>query len=265
MPTIDTTLTLIGGPTVVIELGGLRLVTDPTFDAPGTYPSGTIQLEKTSAPALSTAEIGAIDAVLLSHDQHFDNLDRAGRAYLSEVPTTFTTPIGAGRLGGNAVGLAPWESTRVEGRNGTGLHLTAAPARHGPPGIEPIAGDVAGFLLGVDQPGDAIYVTGDTVWYDGVAEVARRFRAGVVLPFAGAAQTRGPFHLTMDTNDTIETARAFPDAVIVPLHSDGWAHFRQSSADLRASFDVLGFGARLKLLEPGVATVIEMPHAQTAD
>jgi hypothetical protein len=51
-----------------------------------------------------------------------------------------------------------------------------------------------------------------------VAEVARRFKAGVVLPFAGAAQTRGPFHLTMDTNDTIETARAFPDAVIVPLH-----------------------------------------------
>ena len=90
--------------------------------------------------------------------------------------------------------------------------------------------------------------------------MARRFRAGVVLPFAGAAQTRGPFHLTMDTNDTIETARAFPDAVIVPLHSDGWAHFRQSSADLRASFDVLGFGARLKLLEPGIATLIEAPH-----
>ena len=62
-----------------------------------------------------------------------------------------------------------------------------------------------------------VYISGDTVWFDGVAEVARRFRAGVVLPFAGAAQTRGPFHLTMDTNDTIETARAFPDAVIVPV------------------------------------------------
>jgi hypothetical protein len=81
-----------------------------------------------------------------------------------------------------------------------------------------------------------------------------------VLPFAGAAQTRGPFHLTMDTNDTIETARAFPDAVIVPLHTDGWAHFRQNANDLRASFDTLGFGSRLKILEPGVTTVIEPPH-----
>jgi hypothetical protein len=96
-----------------------------------------------------------------------------------------------------------------------------------------------------------------------VAEVARRFNAGVVLPFAGAAQTRGPFHLTMDTNDAIETARAFPDAVIVPLHTDGWAHFRQNGNDLRASFDTLGFGSRLKLLEPGVATVIEVPPART--
>jgi hypothetical protein len=82
----------------------------------------------------------------------------------------------------------------------------------------------------------------------------------VVLPFAGAAQTRGPFHLTMDTNDAIETARAFPDAVIVPLHTDGWAHFRQNAGDLRVSFDTLGFGSRLKLLEPGIATVIESVH-----
>ena len=91
-----------------------------------------------------------------------------------------------------------------------------------------------------------------------MAEVARRFNAGLVLPFAGAAQTRGPFHLTMDTNDTIETARAFPDAVIVRLHTDGWAHLSQSGADLRATFDTLGFGSRLKLLQPGVATVIDI-------
>ena len=92
-----------------------------------------------------------------------------------------------------------------------------------------------------------------------MASLARRFKAGVVMPFAGAAQTRGPFHLTMDTNDTIETARAFPDATIVPLHTDGWAHFKQNADDLRVSFEALGFGSRLKLLEPGVKTVIEPP------
>jgi len=113
-----------------------------------------------------------------------------------------------------------------------------------------MAGDVIGFVLeGVARR--AIYVTGDTVWYDGVAEVARRFDVGLVMPFAGSAQTRGPFHLTMDVNDTIETARAFPGALIVPLHCDGWQHFKQSGADLRGSFDALGFGDRLRMLEPG--------------
>jgi hypothetical protein len=46
-----------------------------------------------------------------------------------------------------------------------------------------------------------IYLTGDTVFYDGVAEVARRFHPELVVIFAGAARTRGPFNLTMNTND----------------------------------------------------------------
>ena len=61
-----------------------------------------------------------------------------------------------------------------------------------------------------------------------------------MLLFAGSAQTRGPFHLTMDTNDAIETAQAFPDAVIVPVHHEGWAHFRQSGDDLAESIQCAG-------------------------
>ena len=101
-----------------------------------------------------------------------------------------------------------------------------------------------------------IYVTGDTVWYDGVAEVARRFKAGIVLLFAGSAQTRGAFHLTMDVNDAIETAHHFRDATIVPVHCEGWAHFKQTCADLAASFKALGIDNRLRLLPPGVATEV---------
>jgi hypothetical protein len=63
----------------------------------------------------------------------------------------------------------------------------------------------------------------------------------------------------MDSNDTIETARAFPDAMIVPLHTDGWAHFKQNANDLRVAFDALGFGSRIRLLEPGIATAIKVP------
>jgi L-ascorbate metabolism protein UlaG (beta-lactamase superfamily) len=142
--------------------------------------------------------------------------------------------------------------------NGASIKIAATPARHGPAGIEPLAGDVIGFVL--EDGANRIYVTGDTVWYDGVAEVARRFKAGIVLLFAGSAQTRGPFHLTMDTNDAIETAQAFPDATIVPVHTEGWAHFRQSGDDLLKAFNALGFGSRLRLLQPGVGTPIGPVH-----
>lgn len=249
-------ITLIGGPTALIEIDGFRLLTDPTFDPPGSYQLPHVKLEKLTGPALSADTIGEIDAVLLSHDQHADNLDHSGKDVLSKAKRVLTTQAGATRLGGRAEGLAPWDVAVLTGAGGRTLTVTATPARHGPAGIEPLSGDVIGFVLSRTD-GPAIYVSGDTVFYDGVAEVARRFTCGVVLPFAGAAQTRGPFHLTMDTNDTIETARAFPDAVIVPLHTDGWAHFRQNANDLRVSFDTLGFGARLRLLEPGVATKIE--------
>jgi L-ascorbate metabolism protein UlaG (beta-lactamase superfamily) len=256
------TITLIGGPTALIEVDGFRLLTDPTFDEPGAYQLPHVKLEKLVGPALSAQDIGAVDAVLLSHDQHSDNLDHAGRDFLKSARRVLTTEIGAKRLGGHAEGFAPWQATELAGKDGHSLTITATPARHGPAGIEPLAGDVIGFVVASSRPGSrSIYISGDTVWYDGVAEVARRFKAGIVLPFAGAAQTRGPFHITMDTNDTIETARAFPDAVIVPVHTEGWKHFRQSANDLRATFDTLGFGSRLRILEPGVPTAIEPAHS----
>ena len=69
------TITLIGGPTALIELGGLRFLTDPTFDDPGDYQLPHVTLQKTARPAILAEELGQIDAVLLSHDQHADNLD----------------------------------------------------------------------------------------------------------------------------------------------------------------------------------------------
>jgi L-ascorbate metabolism protein UlaG (beta-lactamase superfamily) len=252
--------TLIGGPTVLIDVGGFRLLTDPTFDAPGEYALPHVTLKKTAAPAVAMGAIGAVDAVLLSHDQHSDNLDHGGRDFLPRANRVLTTAAGAGRLGGNAEGLMPWQVATLRRPDGGTLRITATPARHGPAGIEPLSGDVIGFVISADDA-PPIYVTGDTVWYDGVAEVARRFQAGIVLLFAGAAQTRGPLNLTMNVNDAIETAHAFPDAAIVPVHCDGWAHFTQDRSDLQRSFKALGIGARLRLLPPGVATAVEPPVA----
>ena len=83
------------------------------------------------------------------------------------------------------------------------------------------------------------------------AEVARRFRPRLVILFAGSAKPRGPFHVTMDNNDALETAHAFPEARLVAVHNDGRGHFTESQADRARAFETLGLIARLQHLAPG--------------
>lgn len=251
MASSDLSLTLIGGPTVLIEYRGFRLLTDPTFDPPGLYREAPVRFEKTSGPALSVEQLGRIDAVLLSHDHHLDNLDSAGRAMLPSVDRVFTTRAGAERLGGNTIGLSPFETCTIEGASGARLFVTATPARHGPVGVEPISGDVVGFALGTERPGDLLYVTGDTVWYDGTAEVARRFSPKAVILFAGAAQPRGRFHMTMGSEGALEAAHAFPNATLVAAHNEGWIHFSESPEQLATVFSQFNLADRLTAFVKG--------------
>src|SRR4051794_17405069 len=108
-------LTHIGGPTMLIEVGGWRVLTDPTFDPPGrrySFGWGTAST-KVAGPAIAVAELPPVDAVLLSHDHHADNLDDAGRALLPGIGTVVTTAVGARRLGNGARGLRPWGTTTL--------------------------------------------------------------------------------------------------------------------------------------------------------
>jgi L-ascorbate metabolism protein UlaG (beta-lactamase superfamily) len=254
------TVTYVGGPTVAIDICGMRFVTDPTFDAPGPYRSGTVDITKVEGPAIALDALGRIDLVLLSHDQHPDNLDRAGRELVGRVPTV-TTPAGAARLGEPAIGLAPWATRTFETPGGCRLKVTATPARHGPAGIEPMLGDVTGFMVSaLDPDRDLVYVTGDTVWYEGTAEIARRFSPLAVVLFAGAARSRGPFHLTADTNDAVEFATAFRDAAIVPVHHAGWAHFTESQADLLRTFEMLRLTDRIRPVAPAATITVSPPR-----
>ena len=251
--TDNITITYIGGPTALIKYAGLRFLTDPTFDAAGTkYPTPIYTLRKLTGPALDVSRLGHIDCVLLSHDHHFDNLDRSGREFLASVPMVLTTEAGAERLGGNAVGLANWQEYELTGENGTVLTVTGTPARHGP--VDGDRGPVTGFVLARPEAnGNAIYISGDTVFYEGIPEIARRFEIQLGLLFMGAAIVPevGPAHLTLTAEEAVNTARIFPGSIIIPLHYEGWAHFSESKAEIDAAFESAGLGDRLLWPEHG--------------
>jgi L-ascorbate metabolism protein UlaG (beta-lactamase superfamily) len=252
------TIRYLGGPSAILEIGGVRLVVDPTFDPPGDYPMGSRKLTKTAGPVLGPADVGRVDAVLLSHDQHPDNLDTGGRAYLAGVPLTLTTEAAAGRLGGTARALPNWEHAELPRPDGGTLRVTGVPAQHGPDGTAHLTGPVTGFVLsGEGLP--TTYVSGDNASLDVVRAVAGRFAPfDVAVLFAGGAQTPlvGDAYLTLTSEGAAEAAGILGAAQIVPLHFEGWAHFSQGRDTLAPAFERAGLTDRLHLVGVGESVAL---------
>jgi L-ascorbate metabolism protein UlaG (beta-lactamase superfamily) len=226
--------TLIGGPTLALNYAGLNILLDPTFDEPGDYPAGPITLRKLVGPAIASDDLAPVDLVLLSHDQHPDNLDRAGRELLAEVATVVSTTDAAERIDG-VVGLEPWQTTEVGD-----ITVTAVPAEHGPEGAEAISGKVVGFVLQASGWPDT-YLTGDNASLTLVRDIAARFDdIELVVVFVGAANVGrfGPANVTFDAADVLAVAELLPAATLVPVHFADWAHFTEpisATADLFAA------------------------------
>ncbi|MBW0272608.1 Zn-dependent hydrolase [Nocardia sp. MH4] len=232
----------IGGPTLRFRYGGLTWLTDPTFDEPGDYP-GPITLHKLSGPAVPVESIGAIDVVLLSHDQHADNLDTAGRALLADVATVLSTPDAAGRIAG-VRGLVPWEVVTIGE-----VEVTAVPALHGPEGCEPLSGVVTGFVLrAAGEP--TVYVSGDNASVELVGRIVERIgRIDVAVLNIGAANVGrfGDSDVTLNARTAVEAAAVLGDAVVVAVHAEGWGHFSESLDYLERTFAYADRAAQLRI------------------
>ena len=252
----DFAFSVLGGPTTVVDIGGRRIVMDPTFDQPGPHD----YLTKTAGPAVTAAALGSIDVVLVSHDQHPDNFDQQGRELARAVPLVLTHPGAAGRLGPPAVGLKPFESFELSGPNGAkGLTVQAVPAVHGPAdGQRDASGhvncEVTGFVLsGPDVP--TVYLSGDNASIGTVKAVAERVGpVDVAVLFAGAARVQTKERgrpLTLTGQRAAAAAEVLGARLVIPAHVDGWAHFSEGVDEFASAFDEAGIGDVLAVAPHG--------------
>lgn len=237
---------VLGGPTTVIDVAGLRIVIDPTFDPPGEHR----YLTKTAGPVAGTEQLGAVDVVLVSHDEHPDNLDTAGRAFAQSVPVLLTHPRAALRLGPTARGLEAWETVDLPGGHGHAVAVQAVPAVHGPAdGQRDERGfvncEVTGFVLsGTGIP--TIYLSGDNASIGAVRSIRDRVgEIDIAVLFAGAARVSAKERnrpLTLTGQRAAAAAEVLGAKVVIPAHLDGWAHFSEGLDEFVTAFDEAGLG-----------------------
>jgi L-ascorbate metabolism protein UlaG (beta-lactamase superfamily) len=220
-------ITLIRSATVVLEVGGRRILVDPMLDPARARPP----IENTANPVPNpTVELPlpveevlrGIDAVLVTH-RHRDHLDGTAERLLPRDVPTFCQPDDASALHDLGLDVRPV----AESLDWDGLVWHRVPARHGSGAVAEMLSPVSGFVLG------ELYLAGDTVWYEDVDETIARFAPRVAIVNAGGASFLEGGLIVMGIDDVREVAARVP--VVVAVHMEALNHCFLSRADLAAA------------------------------
>jgi L-ascorbate metabolism protein UlaG (beta-lactamase superfamily) len=248
-------LTFIGNATVLLRWGPFTLLTDPNFLHAGerAYLGLGLTSKRLHEPALDVDHLPALDGVVLSH-LHGDHWDRRARRGLDHSVPIVTTPHAARRLQGihgfrRTVGLRNWESHDLV-RDGSVLRVTSLPGKHAPGPLGPLLPPVMGSLLELD--GRMVYLTGDTLMYDGVREIARRYPGiDVCVVHLGGTMLPGGVMVTMDGRQGADLLEAVRPRRAVPVHYEEYTVMRSPLSDFTAEVDRRGLAGTVRVVERG--------------
>lgn len=250
-------ITHVGTATSILEIDGINFLTDPYFSPEGTeWDVGIATLTSHYTPALSLQDLPPIDAVLLSHEDHPDNLDDLGRRLL-DGRRVLTTVDGAQKLGARPGirGLEPWETTVLH-VGGKKFEVTGTPCQHLP------RGECIGFVLTTADFGttgglpNAIYFSGDTVYLEELGSIRDKFHVSLVLLNLGGATvvlpgSKEPLLITMNGKQATRLFHDIGADVLITMHFESWDHIGEGKDQLTAVFEEEGIANQVSWLEPG--------------
>jgi L-ascorbate metabolism protein UlaG (beta-lactamase superfamily) len=228
----------VGHATVLIELDGVRLLTDPVLRLRIGHLWRRVPLE--------VADLGDLDAVLVSH-VHYDHLDRPSLRQLG-TGVTLVAPRGAARV---LRGFSDVREVDVgdELRLGN-VTVHATPAEHRSARLTLRTAPSLGFVVSGSR---RIYFAGDTDLFEGMNALAGSLDVAL-LPVAGWGPKVGPGHL--DPLRAAQALRMLRPRIAVPIH---WGTLtlptRAASAEppeeFRRHAAELAPGVEVRILEPG--------------
>jgi L-ascorbate metabolism protein UlaG (beta-lactamase superfamily) len=257
----DASLFFVGNATMLLTLGPFTVLTDPNFLHQGqrAYLGHGLTSKRLTEPALDIKDLPDIDAIVLSH-LHGDHWDRVARTNLDRSTPIVTTPHAARRLQvkdrfRRAVGLQTWESDTLA-KDGQTLTVTAMPGRHAPGAVQRLLPPVMGSLLELGDASGAvtrrIYISGDTLLFDGIGEIARRHPdIGTSVLHLGGTTLPGGVMVTMDARQGADLMELIPSRQTVPVHYDDYTVFKSSLDDFRREVERRGLDDRVSFVARG--------------
>ena len=271
----ELTITWLGHSTVLIQIGGLNILTDPVW-ADRASPVSFLGPRRRLPPALSLSCLPPIDVVVISHD-HYDHLDLAAVERLAERSrdTVWLTPLGVGKYV-RRFGGAVHEHTWWDGSVVAGVSLTCVPAQHSSGrGINDRNRSLwCGWALAtVGVPRRAVYFAGDSAHCPAFVEIGARLGPfdACLLPI-GAFEPRWYMRYVHMTPE--EAVCAYEElcqgmverSTLVPIH---WGTFRiaddalsEAPRRLREQWRAVGFPSR-SLAMLGHGETRRWPHVDT--
>ncbi|MFC9975109.1 MBL fold metallo-hydrolase [Spirillospora sp. NPDC127200] len=262
-------LTFVGNATTIIRYGGFTLLTDPNFLHRGQYAKlgYGLRSRRLKDPAVRPEALPELDGVVLSH-LHGDHWDEVAERHLSRDLPVLTTPAAARTLRGRgfeaADGLETWRHRELV-KGDRRLRVTALPGRHGPAPMYRLLPPVMGSLLEfgpVDgEPDLRIYISGDTMVYDGLGEIRRRhpdIDLGVV--HLGGTRLLGLVTVTMDGEQGARWLEMAGCDQVVPVHFDDYTVFKSPLSDFEAEVARRGLADRIRKVERGGRLAFQPAH-----
>ena len=243
-PTGSSQLTFIGHATVLVEMDGVRVITDPLLR------SRIVHLRRHKRSNRPVDDL-KVDAVLVSH-LHFDHLDLPSLQRLGHS-TRLIVPRGAAKLlpkFENVEELSAGDTTTVGSVTVKATQAQHAGTRHpfGP------AADTLGFTI---EGRHTIYFSGDTDLFPEMAELAGTLDVAL-LPVWGWGPNLGKGH--MDPYRAAEALKLLQPGLAIPIHwgtlhpwGIGWLMLRILTNPPQM------FVQYAKYLAPGVKTCVVAP------
>jgi L-ascorbate metabolism protein UlaG (beta-lactamase superfamily) len=220
-------LTLVRHATLLLDLGGRRILVDPMLGDAGSDPPiedtpNPVRNPMVPLPSPATDVVEGLNAVLVTH-LHEDHFDAAAAELLPRDVPVFCQPPDEGYLSGLGLDARPVNT----GLEWDGLRIVRTGGRHGTGAIAEALAPVSGFVL------DGLYIAGDTVWYEGVQGWIGEHQPRVAVVYAGGARFLEGDPITMTAADVAEVAARVPK--VVAVHMEAINHCLLSRAELRAA------------------------------